>query len=1133
MRESKVEVGVLGPLEVRREGEVLPIDTAASRVLIAVLAAAAPDGVSFDVLADRVWGDRAPAGHRKALQVQVARARRSLGADVIDSVPGGYRLGAALDVARFEAGCSAAGAALADERADDAVDLLANALAVWRGPAFADVALDVEALGSAAARLEERRVTAVDRLADAALECGRAVEVVEHLEAALDAHPLRECTAERLMVALYQSGRQADALRTYTGLRRRLAEELGIRPSPGLQDLEREILLQDPALATADDDGRSAAERLGRARRREAALPPDTSSFIGREVELDRVSRLLAESRLLTLTGPGGCGKSRLAIQAARAAVSDGAGRACFVDLAPVEEARHVPLALVDALGIQEDATRGSQAVLEDHLVDEDLVVVLDNCEHVVDAAATMVGHLLAVCPGLRVLATSRQRLGTQGEATWPVPMLTVPDSLGLEATTSEAVRLFSERAVAVAPDFTTDATNAADVVAICQALDGLPLAIELAAAWVRLLSPRQILDRLDDRFALLGAPVRGAGTRQPTLRAVVDWSHDLLDPTERRLFGRLSVFPGTFSLAAAEAVGGPQTLDALSGLVDKSLVQVLAGDESRYRLLETLRVYAAERLAEDPDGAVQASAAHLQHFLEIAETTAWGLRAHDDLATLARLDLDNHNLRAALAWGIDHDRIVALQLAEHLTDYWDQRSRHHDWLLATEAGLAAPVGTPGRAWAYAASAGSAYGAGDYDDVLRLGKVAVELAREEGNRNVESRAIYLAALTTFQLGDLATATAHADALAAFPWPAGPSVGLECQAMIALILHGRGEVDAAEALVRDGIASSRRSGDRAALIVGLHAASRMAVRRGDDEVSDRDLQEALELSLEAGLTRWAMLSLFHLSSGAVNRGELAVARAHVDSGVGVASELGNRTEVSWARWLAADVAHNQGDFHRARELLEIVADGDDALTVNAALGALAEMAWQDDDPAAARKLFADAARCGPEGARRVAEVGWRAMAHLAGDPVSVEELDVACDLLAATPLTVHSIVLAGAARAHASLGHHSRAVNLLAEAFDRDRLERSLPVDIRLLEEVALLTGPGDTTGSAALVLAATTAIRDRIGMARGVGEQRWCAEATAAAQAALSPAVWAETEEQAQAIEPMALIAFARELLTV
>src|SRR6266702_2531639 len=582
-------IGLLGPLQVRDEtGRQVHVGGRQLRVLLTLLALNAGRVVPVTTLAGELWPDDPPENPGNALQTLVSRLRaelRQAGAgEVIESHPAGYRLAVppeAVDVMAFEELAAQGRRALADGDAGLAARVLRDALLAWRGQPLADAAGSDFAEATAARLTELRSSVLADRI-EADLTLGEGASLVGELRVLLSADPLAERPRAQLMRALYAAGRQAEAIAAYHEGR----ELLGVDPSARLEQVYLGILRggeqeNDPERAGVPARARPSASR---------AQSPLTS-FVGRDEDLPRVLKNLDAARLVTLTGPGGVGKTRLAIEA-----SGRLGAAAwFVPLAPVTEPAEVAYTVLDTLGIREpviarraaEPGTGPPDRLAAALGDRDDVLILDNCEHVIEAAAALAGHVLAACPRLRILATSRQPLRIDGETLCPVPPLPIPPAPAAPVTIASygSVRLLRDRAVAVQPDFELGEANAAAVARICRALDGMPLAIELAAVWLRTLTPAQLAERLDDRFALLTGGIRTALPRHQTLRAVVDWSWDLLSERERVLARRLAVFPGGVTLTAAEQVcaGHPgqeasqlpasAVLTALAGLVGKSLL--------------------------------------------------------------------------------------------------------------------------------------------------------------------------------------------------------------------------------------------------------------------------------------------------------------------------------------------------------------------------------------------------------------------------------------------------------------------------------------------------------------------------------------------------------------------------------
>ncbi|WP_411069666.1 AfsR/SARP family transcriptional regulator [Streptomyces sp. cmx-4-25] len=674
---------VLGPtLAHASDGTDVAVGGPRVRALLTVLALRAGRPVPVRELVDEVWyGDEPPADAVAALQALVGRLRRALGRDRVASTEGGYRLDARpedVDARRFERLAADGAAALAAGDAGRAAVLLDEALGLWRGPALADL----PDRAAEAARWEARRLDARRARLDAALALDDAPAALPELTALCEAHPLDEPLQALRIRALRDTGRAAEALAAYESVRRALADRLGTDPSPALRALHAELL----AGRTAPAEPETAPVR-GNLRAR-------LTSFVGRDEEIAALREDLRAARLVTLLGPGGAGKTRLSQEAAERGAGAWPDGVWIAELAPVTAPEAVPEAVLAAVGARETVLRGAGAEelrtgndplarLVEHCGGRRMLLLLDNCEHVVGAAAELAETLLARCPDLRILATSREPLGVPGEVVRPLGPLPV----------GVALRLLGERGAAARPGFSVGEDRGA-AEEVCRRLDGLPLAIELAAARLRMLSVRQIAERLDDRFRLLTAGARTVLPRQQTLRAVVDWSWDLLEGAERVVLRRLAVFAGGCDLAAAEAVcaegGAGDVLDVLGALVDKSLVVASPGGAGmRYRLLETVAEYARERLVEAGERA-GVERRHLTYYRELARCTDPQLRGPGQVAAVARFETEHDNLRTALRRAVDaRDEDEALVLVHSLLWYWQMRDLRTDALHWAEAAAA------------------------------------------------------------------------------------------------------------------------------------------------------------------------------------------------------------------------------------------------------------------------------------------------------------------------------------------------------------------------------------------------------------------------------------------------------------
>jgi predicted ATPase/DNA-binding SARP family transcriptional activator len=694
---------MLGPFEVRTDdGGFAEVPGARLRALLIALALESGHAVPKATLVDWIWGERPPSDAANALQRLVSRLRKALPEGLVEGQTDGYRLTVepdAVDAVRFE---RLVGQARTDENLRR-VRLLREALALWRGAAMQDIGLqESAAFDAAVTRLEGLRLTAMEDRFDAEISLGHGAALVTELTDLVAAHPVRERLVAALMRALIAVGRDTEALLVYQRTRETLADTLGVDPSPGLSALHVALLRGE----------------LGqRTETRKTNLRAELTSFVGKDADVAAARELIAGHRLTTLLGPGGSGKTRLATETARTLLGDLPDGAWLVDLAAIDTDGDVAQATLTALGLRDAPLGGApNAELTGRLIaaihNREALLILDNCEHVIEPAATFAHRVLGECRRVRILATSREPLGITGEALWLVDPLASPegDASPGEIESSPAVQLLRDRAGAVRKDLAADARTLATMARVCRALDGIPLAIELAAARLRTMSVDQLASRLDDRFRLLTSGSRTALPRHRTLRAVIDWSWTLLTDAERTVLRRLSVFSGGASLEAAERVcaGGAveqeQVLELLTALAEKSLLLTEGGSAPRYRMLGTIKEYAGQRLAEAEESDL-ARHAHLAYFTEFTETAEPHLRRTEQLEWLGALEAEHDNIssamRGALAVGEAH---AAMRLAAGAGWYW--------WLGGHKAEgielLTAAANTPGevtdeiRALAYA-----------------------------------------------------------------------------------------------------------------------------------------------------------------------------------------------------------------------------------------------------------------------------------------------------------------------------------------------------------------------------------------------------------------------------------------------
>ncbi|MCX5411185.1 BTAD domain-containing putative transcriptional regulator [Streptomyces sp. NBC_00059] len=929
---------ILGVTEARDEhGGVLPVGGTRLRTLLAALALRAGRPAPVAALIDDVWADEPPQDAPAALQALVGRLRRALDREAVTATPGGYALAAdsdAVDLYVFErlARRGASELDAGDPRA--AARTLRDALALWRGPALADLPGHEQGL-----RAEARRLTALQQRVEADLRRGATAGLVPELRELTAAHPYNEPLHAQLLRGLRAEGRQADALVAYEEIRRALADGLGTDPGPELTALHRELL----------DAGEPSTPPAGGTYSAEGNIRPRLTSFVGREAELRLIRSDLSNARLVTLIGPGGSGKTRLAEQSA-------AGQGAWLaELAPVDDPSAVPGAVLSALGLRETALlqggagHAPRADPTERLVEHlslrsrhhPFLLVLDNCEHVVDAAAALAETLLTHCPGLRILATSREPLGVPGEAVRPLGPLP-PDP---------AHRLFAERARAVRPDFEAGAeagpavAGTPDAVAeICRRLDGLPLAIELAAARLRLLTPRQIADRLDDRFRLLTSGSRTVLPRQQTLRAVVDWSWDLLSPDERTVLRQASVFAGGWDLAAAEAVAGPDAADLLGALVDKSLVVATPADggEMRYRFLETIHEYASERAAETPGLRTAAHTAHLAHFTALAEEADPQLRSGGQMPWIGRLEADLDNIRAALlrtVHGSPSER-DALRLVLAMGWFWWLRNFRIEGLSWADrtAALGEDPADPAdpRHWPrmhlhmlrFFLAVENRPTENIYEDE-ELQAMITRVARAFGAGGPESARFpgLLWPMTSYVHRDLTRDMhAHFDAAVANTreyggdWEYGFTLMSRTQ-MVVDTPHGPEGMDGVDADLAELRVLSRRVGDRYLRGQVASAAAEAGMKRGRYEDARTAYQEALELAQEVGAHAETPFLIGRLAELAYQTGDLEAAW----NGLAEAEAEAERRHVLDARayvdFLRASIALTSGEIPKARRYVD--------------------------------------------------------------------------------------------------------------------------------------------------------------------------------------------------------------------
>ena len=826
-----MDVLLLGPLELRLDGRDVPGGPPQQVAVLALLALADGRPVPLDTIVDALWGEEPPTTAANVVQTYVARLRRTLGRDAVRTVPGGYLLaGAEVDAARFEH----AVASSSDRAA------LRQALDLWRGPLLPECS-DVPGIRARAARLEELRWTATEDWLEAELAAGAAGGLVPELTGLVAAHPLRERMRVALATALHRAGRRPDALRVCAEGRRLLRDALGLDPGPALRAVEQAILREEPALCAAATN----APRLGSAP--EVVLPRPLTSYVGRRREGAEVRERLARTRLLTLTGPGGIGKTRLALDTATA-VSGRHDEVRFVDLQSLPADGDVAGAVGVAVGLVPREPVRAPAVAA-HLAGRRFLLVLDNCEHVVEPAAALVQELLSAVPGLQVLATSREPLRLPGEVVWSVPPMTVAPSEDLGE--GDAVELLRARAEEARPGSTV-AADGAVLAELCRQLEGLPLAVELAAARIRALEVDELVERLGRERPLTWTGARSSPERHRTLQAAVGWSLDLLSVREREALASLSVFSGSFSLDAAEAVvGGHDAAAVVGALVDRSLLSREQGERTRYRLLAPVRESAAVLL--DGAAATEARKRHLHHQAALA-ATASDLHSDASVTTLRVLDAERAEIWAAVEWGLAVDPATAVAITADL--WWYAFLRGPLAEARTRSARALAVCPPDRAdlrgGVLRGVAAVALAEGDFAAVASADAELLRLASELGNHEFE-------ALGHAGLGQAAWAQGRYDdavealsaSVSAAQRVGSPWIEAVEAALLARVHGDRGERTAALRTARTAVAVADDLGEAMARAFASDVLAQLLLEDGAVEEAGEHGDRALQLYREVG------------------------------------------------------------------------------------------------------------------------------------------------------------------------------------------------------------------------------------------------------------------------------------------
>lgn len=862
-----MEFRLLGDVEAWLHGQRLEIGHARRRCVLVALLLDVNQAVRTDALIDRVWADEPPHNARNALAAYMSRLRHLLAETAEVQIlrrPGGYQLAAdpsSVDLFRFR-GLVAAARDTADPAA--AATLFDDALQLWRGEPLA--ALETPWITDMRNALEVERFSVVLDRNDRALAAGRHAEILAELTQELTAHPLDERVAAQLMLAQYRSGRQATALETFRQMRDRLVDELGMDPSPLLREAHRQILDGETRLARVELPASQTDPSA-------SALPRRPTTFVGRARELQRIDAVLREGPLVTLTGVGGVGKTRLALEVANGAADRFADGVWMCELAPLDNGAAVGHAVAAALRLQQRRGLDIDATVIEYLGTRELLLIVDNCEHVLDSAAALVDRIITRCPRVTVLATSREALGIHGERLLAVPPLDA----------DEAAMLFADRARAGRPEFDLDSEPVGAVAEICRQLDGLPLAIELAAARIRGMSSLDLARRLDS-LRLLRGSVRGALPRQQSLVATIDWSYRLLTEPEQALFVQLSVFAGGFDLEAAHGICGTagrtedDTLDLLTGLVDKSMVTVRSGTgRTRYVVLETLRAYGRERLADaDADAGVQAR--HAAYFTELAQSAAAGVHTANEKAWVERTLPDYDNLRAAF----DHTMAVgdidsALRLVTSLSEVVHLRIGFQSSEWAERALEATGPDHPLFAAVVGYAARGAWNRGDQSRARALASLADGRHPGRGNGRVAYPGDVLADVELYE-GHPATALAHYEAERQRAQAQDDPIRLVWTLFYVAICHAALRVpDAGRAAAQEAMTIADATGNPTARSMARYAVG-LVLKKAEPAVALALFDEAAALAADVQNFWWHGIALMEAASTrAVHADPAAAAR----------------------------------------------------------------------------------------------------------------------------------------------------------------------------------------------------------------------------------------------------------------
>ena len=963
--EPTLSVRLLGTFEVWRAGAKIEPDDWGQRkteALFKFLVLHRDRVVTSDQLLEALYPDSDPAKVRKNLSGRISQLRQALEPDLmrgpdsryVKTVKEGYRFTLGddgwIDVDAFESELQEAESLKRAERWGEALARYREALDLYGGDLLPEETYEEWTL-EPRERLMDRHRQALEGSAVCHIRLEQYPQAIERLKTLLDDDPTRESAARWLMLAHHFNGTPEKVREAYETCAEALAAQLEADPSPDTRELLERI--QRGKVAPPE-------------RPVPHNLPQAISQFVGREREIAELREVIQAERLVTLTGTGGSGKTRLALEVAFGLLDEFPDGAWFVDLAPVADPDLVPTAVLSALGLDESPNRPATEVLTDHVGSARALILLDNCEHLVQACADLADRLLETCPNLTVLATSREGLGLVGSVRWRVPPLALPDGDADCEHTQEcdAVRLFVTRARSHRADFRLTEANAEAVRRICRRLDGLPLAIELAAARLEALSAPEIAERLDDRFRLLTRGDRAGVPRQQTLKATLEWSYDLLRPKERTLFRRLSVFAGSFSLEAVQAVAMPEdadktdTLELIAGLVRKSLLQRVSGSrETRYRLLETIRQFADRELQADSD-VDEIRARHLAYFLGLAEAAKNRILDSDQATWLDRVERDYANVRAALRWALDQEgaKDDGLRLIQALWRFWMRRNH---WIADAERWLKLAIarteGDRTRARARVLMSASWIGIhqGDVETaVVRLRDEAIPILREIEAEGDLSTAINDLGVAYLHQGNVDEAEAHFQEALKLREKLGAKAAVASSLNnLGVIASKRGEPDRAWDYYERACAMNQEVGHKLDESANWHNMGQIAERRGDLRTAQSCHEKGVALAREIGGRAGMSGHLGNLALVLADRGKTRQARACSDEAVELTEEVGVPIRLMRERITLGMVATLEGDLAFARDVfldvLSMEEAGVSARYLPRALVGIAQWSWAQE------------------------------------------------------------------------------------------------------------------------------------------------------------------------------------------